>query len=133
VGCRRLTPGDGYLEALQEKDARCECDHILRITETGIEISKGVEEFDLIVCTTSFDVSFKLHWNMVGLNGKSLEKDWAENPAAYLSICAEDMPNYFIFNGPNCPVGRGALLAIMEWTAEYILKWWKKIATEDIR
>lgn len=133
VGCRRLTPGDGYLEALQEKNATSDWDPILRIVEKGIETSKGVEEFDLIVCATGFDVSFRPHWHAVGRNGKSLEKDWAENPEAYMGICAEDMPNYFTFNGPNSPVGHGSLLSVMGWTAEYILKWCKKIATEGIR
>lgn len=133
VGCRRLTPGDGYLEAIQEPNTRCDSDPIIRITENGIETSKGLEEFDIIVAATGFDVSFKPHWKLVGANGKSLEKDWGDNPEAYFGICAPDVPNYFIFNGPNCPVGHGSLLAVMEWTAQYILKWVKKIATEDIR
>jgi cation diffusion facilitator CzcD-associated flavoprotein CzcO len=77
VGCHRRTPGDGYLEALQEKNAKCDWDPILRITERGIETSKGVEEFDLIVCATGFDVSFKPHWHTVGRNEKLLERDWA--------------------------------------------------------
>ena len=133
VGCRRLTPGDGYLEAIQEPNARCDFDPIIRITESGIETSNGLEEFDIIIAATGFDVSFKPNWKLIGANGKCLEKDWADNPEAYFGICAPDVPNYFIFNGPNSPVGHGSLLSVMEWTAQYILKWVKKIATEDIR
>ena len=133
VGCRRLTPGDGYLEAIQEPNARCDFDPIIRITESGIETSNGLEKFDIIIAATGFDVSFKPNWKLIGANGKCLEKDWADNPEAYFGICAPDVPNYFIFNGPNSPVGHGSLLSVMEWTAQYILKWVKKIATEDIR
>jgi hypothetical protein len=38
-----------------------------------------------------------------------------------------------MFNGPNSPVGHGSLLAVMEWTAEYILRWVRKIATQGIK
>jgi len=132
VGCRRLTPGDGYLEALQEPNTRCDFDPIIRITEKGIETSNGVEEFDIIVAATGFDVSFKPSFELVGANGKRLDHEWADNPEAYFGTCAPGMPNYFIFNGPNCPVGHGSLLAVMEWTAQHMLRWAKKIATEDI-
>ena len=132
VGCRRLTPGDGYLEALQEPNTRGDFDPIIRITEKGIETSNGVEEFDIVVAATGFDVSFKPSFELVGANGKRLDQEWADNPEAYFGTCAPYMPNYFIFNGPNCPVGHGSLLSVMEWTAQYMLKWAKKIATEDI-
>ncbi|TKA66995.1 hypothetical protein B0A49_04490 [Cryomyces minteri] len=133
VGCRRLTPGDGYLEALQEKNCMPCFHEIVRFTEKGIETQEGVEEFDLIICATGFDVSFCPYWKLKGRNGRLLEREWSDNPEAYFGICAADHPNYFIFNGPNCPVGHGSLLAVMEWTAEYILRWTKKIAIEDIR
>lgn len=133
VGCRRLTPGEGYLEALQEKNVRIEFGKIEEITETGIKHTNGEDEFDIIVCATGFDVSFVPHWELVGKGGIRLADQWREDPAAYMSICAPNMPNYFIFNGPNCPVGHGSLLACMEWTAEYMLRWCKKIASEDIK
>jgi cation diffusion facilitator CzcD-associated flavoprotein CzcO len=133
VGCRRLTPGDGYLEAIQMPNSSCNFDPIIRITEEGIETQKGVEPLDIIVAATGFDVSFKPSFELIGAQGKSLDKEWADDPQAYFGICAPGMPNYFIFNGPNCPVGHGSLLAVIEWTAMYILRWVKKIATEDIR
>jgi cation diffusion facilitator CzcD-associated flavoprotein CzcO len=133
VGCRRLTPGDGYLEAIQMPNSTCDFDPIIRITEKGIETQKGVEEFDIIIAATGFDVSFKPSFELIGANGKLLDKEWADDPQAYFGTCAPGMPNFFIFNGPNCPVGHGSLLAVMEWTAQYILRWAKKIASEDIR
>ena len=132
-GCRRPTPGDGYLEALQEKNASCISDPILRITDSGFETSGGIENFDIIVCATGFDVTYKPHWNTVGQNGISLNEKWAEDPHGYFGICAPDMPNYFTFLGPNSPVAHGSLIFFINCVAQYILKWCKKIATEDIR
>jgi hypothetical protein len=42
------------------------------------------------------------------------------------------MPNYFIFTGPNALVGHGSLIESLGWGAEYMIKWIRKIASEDI-
>lgn len=132
VGCRRLTPGEGYLEALQSKNCSYTWSGIQKITEKGIVTADGESEFDAIVCATGFDVSFVPQWKLKGKGGKTLDH-WRSDPAAFLGVHAPEIPNYFIINGPNCPVGHGSLLAVMEWTSEYILKWVKKIASEDIK
>ncbi|CAK7242725.1 MAG: hypothetical protein STHCBS139747_004223 [Sporothrix thermara] len=134
VGCRRLTPGEGYLEALQAPNAAIELEPIARVTPAGIETADGrVEPLDVLVCATGFDVSFTPHWDIVGRNGVRLADQWRDDPQAYFGVCAPNMPNYFIFNGPNTPVGHGCLLPMMEWTAEYVLRWCHKIASEDLR
>ncbi|PWW77715.1 FAD/NAD(P)-binding domain-containing protein [Tuber magnatum] len=132
VGCRRLSPGEGYLEALHAPNVQYTWDAIERITEKGIVTSAGEIELDAIVCATGFDVSFMPQWRMRGLNGSTLDK-WRDDPEGYLGIFAPNMPNYFIVNGPNCPVGHGSLLSVMEWTIEYIIRWAKKMASEDIK
>ena len=43
------------------------------------------------------------------------------------------MPNYLIFTGPNATVGHGTLLTSMEWTANYMIKWLRKMASEHIK
>jgi len=133
VGCRRLSPGEGYLESLQAKNAVIEFSEIEEITETGIKTAKSHEDFDIIICATGFDVSFSPFWELVGKDGVRLADQWRETPEAYFGICAPHIPNYFIFNGPNCPVGHGSLLAVMEWTADWVLRWCTKIASEDIK
>ncbi|KAJ5370220.1 uncharacterized protein N7496_006312 [Penicillium cataractarum] len=133
VGCRRLTPGDGYLDALHEKNVRVELTPISRITETGIATENGPEDYDLIVCATGFDVSFRPSWNLVGRNGVKLSDAWKVEPKGYFGMCAADMPNYFIYAGPNSPVAHGVLMGSMDAMTLYILKWCRKIATEDIK
>ncbi|OOQ89761.1 putative flavin-binding monooxygenase [Penicillium brasilianum] len=133
VGCRRLTPGEGYLEALQKSNVKIRFDPIDRVQEDGIKTLAGdFDSFDIIVCATGFDVSFRPSWKMVGCNEIDLAEQWAEVPEAYFGICATNMPNYFIFNGPNCPIAHGSLLSAMDATADYVVRWCRKISTEDI-
>ncbi|KAJ6185558.1 hypothetical protein N7519_006859 [Penicillium mononematosum] len=133
-GCRRLTPGDGYLEAFSNDNATLTFDPIERITELGIKTLTGDEQqFDVIVCATGFDTSFIPSWKMIGPHGATLEERWKVNPEAFFSIQVDTMPNYFIFNGPNCPVSHGSLLTQVSWTCDYILRWANKIAAEDIK
>jgi hypothetical protein len=43
------------------------------------------------------------------------------------------MPNYFMFNGPNAVISHGSVLTQVSWTCDYLLRWAKKIAEEDIK
>ncbi|GAB1217436.1 hypothetical protein ATERTT37_006675 [Aspergillus terreus] len=123
-GCRRISPGEGYLEALQESNVGCCFDPIQRITECGIQTSDGqIAEYDIIICATGFDVSFSPFWKLVGRNGSNLAELWDKKPNAYFGICAPEQPNYFIFNGPNCPNS----------TSDWILRWCQKIVSEGIK
>lgn len=55
-GCRRLTPGPGYLEALCEENVDFIGTGITRVTETGILDQNGdFHEVDAIICATGFD------------------------------------------------------------------------------
>lgn len=132
-GCRRLTPGDGYLEAFANSNASLTFDLIERITERGIQTKSGEQEFDMIVCATGFDTTFIPPWKLVGRDGAVLDERWKTNPEAFFTVQVDTMPNYFIFNGPNCPVSHGSVLTEVSWTCDYILRWAKKIATEDIK
>ncbi|KAI1746718.1 hypothetical protein F4782DRAFT_523614 [Xylaria castorea] len=133
-GCRRLTPGDGYLESLHSGSNRAEMNPIKRITEKGIETEAGEEEFDLIACATGYVTDFIPPWKVVGGGGEELNARWANELATgYFSMCVPNMPNFFMFHGPNTPVGQGSILRAQGWMADYVLKWVEKIATEDIK
>lgn len=103
LGCRRATPGDGYLEALREQNARVNVNPIVQITESGIQTTHEHTKFDIIVCATGFDVSYRPSWTVQGRNGYQLNLAWSDSPEAYFGIAAANIPNYFIFNGPNSP------------------------------
>ncbi|KAI5850754.1 hypothetical protein BZA05DRAFT_430466 [Tricharina praecox] len=134
IGCRRLTPGPGYLEAIQEPNCTPIFDKIKEIKENGLLLESGIfMKLDAIICATGFDVSGRPRWRTSGKDGKSLEKMWEHVPEGYLGICAPYMPNYFKFGGPNAPVSHGGLLPVMSDVADYVCKWVSKIAREDIR
>lgn len=53
VGCRRPTPGNGYLEALNEPNVEVYTEMFQEITEKGFLTADGKEvEVDIVVCAT---------------------------------------------------------------------------------
>ncbi len=53
VGCRRPTPGNGYLEALLQPNVRVDTKMFQKITEKGFIDGDGKEvEVDIVVCAT---------------------------------------------------------------------------------
>jgi cation diffusion facilitator CzcD-associated flavoprotein CzcO len=134
VGCRRPTPGPGYLESFTKGHVSLDNTPIARVTPTGIRTSDGKHhEFDVIICATGFNVSHRPPYPLVGRYGIDLADKWSERPEGYLSICAAGFPNFFMFSGPNAPVAHGSLLSALGWTADYITKWLRKISEEDIK
>ncbi|KIW84398.1 hypothetical protein Z517_03648 [Fonsecaea pedrosoi CBS 271.37] len=135
AGCRRLTPGPGYLEALTEDNVRVVTQQIARVLPNGIELQSGeVIELDAIVCATGFDVSFCPRFPIIGRNGLNLQDMWTKSlPGAYMSCAVAEMPNYFVFMGPNAPIGHGSVLTIAEQVSRYVVRMMKKAQIEGIK
>ncbi|KAJ9646664.1 hypothetical protein H2204_000356 [Knufia peltigerae] len=133
VGCRRLTPGINYLETLSAPNVTVVYGEIVEITERGCVCDDGKEyPVDVLICATGFDTSFKPRFPLVGLNGIDLRDQWATEPKGYMGLAAPNMPNYFQFLGPNCPVGNGPVLSAIEYQADYMLKFCDRWQTEDV-
>lgn len=135
VGCRRQTPGPGFLEALIQDNVEMKWDDVQSISEKGIVSRSGeVKEYDVIVCATGFDTSFKPPFPIIGRNGVNLADKWeAEVPKAYFGFLVPDMPNYFTFIGPNSPISNGSLVLGIQATAVYVYKWLEKFQTQTIK
>ncbi|KAK9893389.1 hypothetical protein P389DRAFT_175398 [Cystobasidium minutum MCA 4210] len=134
VGCRRLTPGVGYLESLCEDNVDVITTGIERIVPEGIQTKDGkVHECDVLICATGFDVSTRPHFDVVGRNGHIFTDEFAKTPKGYLTLTMSGMPNYFIFNGPNAPIANGSLIPAMEKEGDYMIKMIEKMIREDIR
>ncbi|VUC33647.1 unnamed protein product [Clonostachys rosea] len=134
LGCRRLTPAVGYLECLRAPNVTVVTDKIVEIIPKGLRTLSGeMVEVDAIVCATGFNVSFCPRFPLVGRNG-NLQDTWTRAlPKAYMSCAVPDMPNYFIFLGPNAPIGHGSVLTISEHIAKYIIRIIRKCQTEGIK
>ncbi|RFU26289.1 hypothetical protein B7463_g10049, partial [Scytalidium lignicola] len=134
LGCRRVTPGSGYLESFLLHNVHLTQSSIKEITENSIKTEDGQEiEVDVIVCATGFDVSHCPNYPIIGRDQVSLADKWADEPESYLSLACPSFPNYFIFTGPNAVVGHGSLIEGLGWAAEYMIAWIKKISREDIK
>lgn len=134
LACRRITPAAGYLETLQKSNVEIVTEGVADVTEDSVSTADGrTWKVDVLACATGFDVSLKPSWHMVGRNGTDIRKQYDVDPTAYLSTASKDMPNYFIFLGPNAVVAHGSLIEAINWAGDYILKWIRKIAEEDIK
>ncbi|KAI7762429.1 hypothetical protein ACKAV7_009438 [Fusarium commune] len=131
-GCRRLTPGPGYLKALQQENVTFISQKIEEITERGIKVASGEEvELDVLVCATGYDVEAPPTFEIQGSNGKTLTEKWKPHFESYISLAVDEFPNFFLIAGPNCGLGSGSLLSVFEAQGDYIVKAIRKLQKED--
>ena len=134
VGCRRMTPGVGYLEALTKPNVKVVYGEINSITERGCLCDDGNEyPVDVLICATGFDTTFKPRFPLIGPTGSNLQDVWQKAPESYWGMAAAEFPNYMIFLGPNSPIGNGPVLSAIEAQADYICKWIDRYQTYNIK
>ncbi|TKA66331.1 hypothetical protein B0A49_08048, partial [Cryomyces minteri] len=122
-GIERLgKPGINYLESLHKDNVKVVYGEIESITEKGCKCDDGNEyPVDVLICATGFDTSFRPRFPLIGPGNVNLQDAWAKEPKSYLGVAAPGFPNYFIFLGPNCPIGNGPVLSAIETQADYML------------
>ncbi|KAH7141875.1 cyclohexanone monooxygenase [Dactylonectria macrodidyma] len=134
VGCRRPTPGNGYLEALTKDNVKVITNGIDEIVPNGVKLKNGeIVKLDTLICATGFDLSFCPRFRLIGRNEEAIDEKWKDMPEAYLSVAVPGFPNYFMFLGPNAPVGHGSVLPIIEHSTKYIINMMKKIQSQNIK
>ena len=132
VGCRRLTPGPGYLEALVEGNVEFVSTKIASISPASIILETGRSiEIDVLVCATGFNSSSPPPFHVYGQNGKSLQQRFSPCPETYLSLAVDGFPNFFMMLGPNSAIGSGSLTMMIETEGDYIIKCIRKMQKED--
>ncbi|PVI07220.1 hypothetical protein DM02DRAFT_513303 [Periconia macrospinosa] len=132
-GCRRLTPGPGYLEALTQPNVAFITSPITRISENAVHTADGVtHEIDALVCATGFHNSTAPPFPLIGASGLSLADKWSKRATNYMSHSLSGFPNLFSMLGPNSGVGSGSLTMMIETVADYGIKMIRKIQKENI-
>jgi hypothetical protein len=132
-GCRRLTPGPGFLEALTEDNVDFITTEIGEVLPHGVKLADGrTVELDVLVCATGFRAVDAPPFPIVGSGGKTLEERYKPYPEAYLGVVTDGFPNFFHMLGPNSGVASGSLTAIIENMGNYILKCIRKLQKENI-
>ncbi|KIX05594.1 uncharacterized protein Z518_06466 [Rhinocladiella mackenziei CBS 650.93] len=132
VGCRRFTPGNGFLEALVKPNVTVVVTEIESITPDGIRTTDGVHyDVDAIVCATGFDCSYRPAFPVIGRDGRDLGEFWRDEPVHYLSVAVPGFPNYFVTGGPNSPISNGSLISGLETEIDYAYACLRKLQEEN--
>jgi cation diffusion facilitator CzcD-associated flavoprotein CzcO len=120
--CKRLIFSPDYYQAIQRPNAHLVREDIECIEADGIRTRDGkLHVCDVIALATGFRADqFMRPMTLIGQDGVDLETLWAKRPSAYLSISMPHMPNFFMLNGPNGPVGNFSLIDIAELQWDYI-------------
>ncbi|KAH7068027.1 flavin-binding monooxygenase-like protein [Paraphoma chrysanthemicola] len=133
-GCRRVTPGDPYISAIQKPNVDVHFTPLATITRDGVIGGDGIfREVDTIICATGFDVSFKPRFPIVGRNGVSLNDKWDKAPLSYFGVTVPDMPNFMVHGGPPSPLQNGTPLGFFHALGDYAIQMIKKIQFEDLK
>ncbi|KAK5049830.1 hypothetical protein LTR84_003948 [Exophiala bonariae] len=133
-GCRRPTPGTGYLEALTKENVTVELDSLAEVTETGIRTKSGTfYELDAIICATGFETSWRPRFPIIGRNNADLTEQWKSRATAYLSFGVHNFPNYFLVMGPNSPLTHGSALPSIEHLTKYLVRLLYKFQTQNYK
>jgi cation diffusion facilitator CzcD-associated flavoprotein CzcO len=134
AGCRRVTPGCGFLEALVEENVEFLDKEIKSFTRTGIEMVDGtIREYDAIVCATGYDCSFRPPFPVVGRDEINLRDRFKDFPSSYLTVAVDGFPNMWMVGGPNSEVGTSHSMIVFETVANYVVKCVQKVQFEHIK
>lgn len=133
VGCRRLTPGDPFMKAVQQNNVSVHKGAVAKVQGNKVIGTNGDEvEVDTLICATGFDVSYVPKYRMIGRNGVFLQDKWKTIPEGYMGLAVPEMPNYFLFQGPTFPVSNGSVMGPLQAVGAYIVKVIRKMQTERI-
>lgn len=133
-GCRRLTPGDGYLEALVQPNVTTVFEGIQKMVPEGLVDDSGkLHEVDALICATGFNIAFAPTFEVYGTNGARMREEFDPEPQVYLSMAVPKFPNYFVVNGVRGNWAAGTALPTHEVCVDYICKCVKKIQEEGLR
>lgn len=120
--CKRLIFSPDYYQAIQHPASTLVTGDIAAIEAQGVRMANGdLHALDVIALATGFDArAFTRPMVISGRDGVSLEHHWADYPKAYLAVSVPDLPNFFMLNGPNGPVGNFSLIDIAEHQWQFI-------------
>ena len=123
AACKRLIVSPTFYDAIQQPNARLVTEAIECVEPRGVVTRDGVlHELDVLVLATGFRVDrFLRPIEVTGRDGVTLDELWAERPAAYLCVTVPHLPNLFLLNGPNGPVGNFSLIDVADLQMGYVL------------
>jgi cation diffusion facilitator CzcD-associated flavoprotein CzcO len=124
AACKRLVISADFYTAMQMPQARLITEGIESIEPRGVRTRDGhLHELDVLVLATGFRTDrFMRPMEIVGPDGYRLEDAWSQRPLAHLCVAVPRLPNFFLLNGPNGPVGNYPLIEVAELQMNYLLQ-----------
>ncbi|KAK8002351.1 hypothetical protein PG989_002070 [Apiospora arundinis] len=135
AGCRRFTPADRYIEALNQSRVAVIKGAIARATHDSLVMQDGTSyQVDVIVCATGFDPYTPPRFSVRGRAGVDLQQLWSDQGdyESYMAAAVAGFPNFFVFNPPICPVNGSAFPGI-ERTSDYIIRIISRLQTDNLK
>ncbi|KAL4918504.1 hypothetical protein BDW62DRAFT_200878 [Aspergillus aurantiobrunneus] len=129
-----FAPGVNYPESLNMPNVTTVYGKIMEVTADGCVTEDGQTwPLDALICATGFDTTFKPPFPVIGRGGHNLVEQWAGEPKSYLGLAVNNFPNYFMYLGPNCPIGNGPIIFAIELQGEYIARFLNRWQKENLR
>jgi cation diffusion facilitator CzcD-associated flavoprotein CzcO len=124
AGCKRLVISGDFYPGIQQPNAHLITEGIECIEPEGVRLVDGsLVELDVLVLATGFHTdAFLRPMEVVGRDGVTLADVWDPRPVAYLAVAMPDLPNLFLLNGPNGPVGNFSLIEVAELQLAYVMQ-----------
>lgn len=134
IGCKRVLLSDDYYAALNRSNVDVVSDGIKEITQDGIVTEQGEKKVvDAIIMATGFKVPVaSAPFEVIGLNGRDLNKEWAQGSEAYKGISVSGYPNLALIMGPNTGPGNTSVIFYIESQLNYIMKYLNKLKDRNI-
>ncbi|KAH7461134.1 hypothetical protein FOMA001_g19272 [Fusarium oxysporum f. sp. matthiolae] len=134
AGCRRFTPADKYIEALNKSNVELISTQIKQVEGNAIITADDQRRtYDIIVCGTGFE-PYAPRFPIKGRGTANLSDLWTMNGGyeSYLAATVAGFPNFFAFNPPICPVNGSAYPGI-ERTSDYIIRVIDRLQKDRLR
>lgn len=151
AGCRRFTPADKYMEALNQPNVELISSPIQRVEGNTVMTNDGKRRtYDIIVCGTGFE-PYTPRFPIRGRGTANLSDLWSIDGGyeSYLAATVAEFPNFFgiwhfmrsasqltmdyqVFNPPICPVNGSAYPGIAR-TSDYIVRVIERLQKDRLR
>lgn len=124
LGCKRILISDDFYPALTRDNVSVVTEGIQEITRKTVVDEAGIHhEADAIVLATGFDLQKQMtSIDLIGRDGHSLRKLWANEASAYHGAMVPGFPNAYFVTGPNTGVGSTSVVFMIEMQIKFIMK-----------
>ena len=124
----------GYLQTLRKPNVELVTGELRGFDQDGVVLSDGSRiPCDAVVLATGFTLDYlRTPYDICGRDGRTIEKQWAAKPEAYLGLMAPGFPNFFITSGPNSGASGSGHSMMGEEQVHYIVGALQTMVNEGI-